>query len=146
METQYNARIVFLRVDNFLVVCLADKRQYRSVKPVGGLDNKRNKFFVSLGVEIFDLLTAVFLMPREVEIRAVMRSVYLAPAEREQEFDIASRLCVMGEFLMIVIAQMIFVKKTLSSLLPAIIPHRDVYTFAASSHRTNSTSPSTPTI
>ena len=59
-------------------------------------------------------------MLRKVEIRAVVRAVDLAPAEREQELDVARGLRVMRELLVVVEAQMFGGKTQILKILPAV--------------------------
>ena len=46
-------------------------------------------------------------MSRQVEVRSVVGAVYLAPAEREEELDVARGFRVVSELLMVVEAQML---------------------------------------
>lgn len=120
VQAQDDAHVVLLRVEHLLVVRLGEQREHRAVKAIGGFDDERDELLVRLGVEVLHLLTAVFLMLRKVEIRAVVRAVDLAPAEREQELDVARGLRVMREFLVVVEAQMFGGKTQILKILPAV--------------------------
>ena len=123
---EHHAGVVLLCVDNFLVICFAQQREYGSVESVGGFYNIGNELLVCLGIEIVHLLAAVFLMSRQVEVRSVVGAVYLAPAEREEELYVARGLGVVGELLMVVEAQMLgsyaeILKILLAELLEVVI-------------------------
>ena len=96
--------VVFLLVENLLVVSLAQKRENRSVKTVGRLDYKRDISLVRFRIKVFKLLSGILLMSRKVEIRSVVSTVDFTPAERKKELDIARGLCVVSEFFVVVIS------------------------------------------
>ena len=75
-EMKHHAGVVLLRVKHLFVISLAEQRKHRSVKAVGGFDNVGDELFVCVGVKVFQLLAAVFLMAREVKIGSVVRFIY----------------------------------------------------------------------
>lgn len=60
-------------------------------------------------------------MPRKVEIGSVVGAVYLAPAEREEKLDIARRLGVVGELLVVVEAEILGIDAEILVILSAVL-------------------------
>ena len=60
-------------------------------------------------------------MSCEVEVRSVMRTVDLAPTEREEKFDIASCLCIVSELLMIVETEMFLCNAEIHIILMTVV-------------------------
>ena len=57
-------------------------------------------------------------MSRQIEVRSVVGTVYLAPAEREEELYVARGLGVVSELLMVVEAQMLGSYAEILKILP----------------------------
>ncbi len=123
---QHDAHVVLGLVHKLLVVGLAQQREHGAVEAVGGLDDVGHEALGGEGVDVFELLAAVLLMAAEVEVGAVVGAVDLAPAEGEEELDVAGGLGVVRELLMVVVAQMLLRdaeghKELLAELLEVVV-------------------------
>ena len=103
MEMQYGTHISALQF--LFVVCGAEERQHHAVRAQGRLDDIRDVFLFHLIVKVAHVLTGHILMLRQVVIRTVRNAPQLAPAKREQEFDIRRSFAVEAEFFRRMIAQ-----------------------------------------
>ena len=121
LEVEHHAGVVLLRVNDLLVVRFAEYGEHRAVDAVGRLDDERDKALVRVRVEIVDALSAVLLMAGEVKVCAVVRAVDLAPAEREEKLDVARRAGIVGELLVVVIAQMLGVDAEVDVELASVL-------------------------
>ena len=105
MQVEDGAHVVFLRVHHLLVVGLAQQGQHGAVQAVGGLHDIGDIPLPGIGVQVLHLLAAVLLVAAQVEVGAVVGAVDLPPAEGEQELDVAGGLGVVGQLLVVVVAQ-----------------------------------------
>jgi len=92
METQNGPDVVLLRVNDLLVISLAEERKRHPVGAERRLDNIGDISLVCLGVEVVKRLSAGFLMSAEVVISSVGNAPKLAPPEREKVLDIGGSL------------------------------------------------------
>ena len=102
---KHHAGVVLFGVEDFLVISFAEQGENRSVKAVGGLDDVGDELLVCVGVEVFELLAAVFLVAGEVEVGSVVGAVDFAPAEWEEEFYVAGGFGVVSELFVVVVAE-----------------------------------------
>ena len=88
MQPQHHAGVVFLRIDNLLIVRLHQKGEGDAVGAERGLDDIGNIVFVLLLVKVGEVLAGMVLMLLEVVVGAVGNAPQLAPAEREEIFKV----------------------------------------------------------
>ncbi len=115
MEAHYNAGVVLLGVDNLLIVCFTQEGQGYSVGTQGRLDYIGKVFFIRRLVEVFKTLARGVLVLSEVKVGPVRNTPELAPAEREQVFDVGSGVRVVGEFLLLVVSELEVLRFDVSS-------------------------------
>ena len=94
MEMHHGTNIILLCVENFLVISAAQECQNDTVSTKRRLDNIRDVFLVLLWIEIGHILSGYILMLGQVIIGSVRDTPQLAPAKREQELKVCSRLAV----------------------------------------------------
>ncbi len=108
MQMQNGANIAALEL--FFIIRIAQERQNQTLHAYGRLHAIRNEFLVGGGIEVFKRLARMLGMLGQVVIRAVGHAPKLAPAEREQVFEVGGRLGIERQLfgLMVAQAQVVF--------------------------------------
>ena len=105
MKMQNRADIVFLLVQNLLVIGAAQESQYHPIRSQRRLDDIGDVTDIFLVVEISKILPGHLLMASQVIVGPVRDPPELSPAEGEQELDIRRRLAVEAQLLLRVIPE-----------------------------------------
>ena len=100
MKTQHDSRFHFTLFIRRLVfgIGFADQRQHRAIDPGARLDHMRNEFLFCFFIEIFQRLSARFLVLRQIVIGPVSHAFQLLPTEREIVLDVVSSLGIKSAF------------------------------------------------
>ena len=86
----------------FAIRCAHDTKEH-TVNTDRSFDYVRSIRLIQFRIEIFDALAGELLMLRQVEVSARVNTFHFFESERHQEFDISSGICVMSQFIVIVI-------------------------------------------
>ena len=105
MQPQNRSHVVFLRVQNFLVVGVRKEGEHGPLRAERRLDNVRDIFFVCGGVGIFHIFPAFRGVLLQIVVRSVGNAPQLAPAERKIVFEVCRRFGVETKLLFGVVAQ-----------------------------------------
>ena len=104
VQAQHRALVAAFQF--FFVVCVAQKRQCHAVCAQRGLHAIGDVLPAGERILVFKVFAAVLRVGFEVEVRAVGNAPQLAPAEREQEFDVCRALAVVRKLGLFVLAQL----------------------------------------
>ena len=105
MEAHYDAGVVLLCVDNFLVICFNKKRESHTVSTERGLDNVGDITLVGFGIEVSEILAGMLDVLGEVVVGSVGNAPKFAPAEREEVLEVGGCLGIEGKLLGLVVAK-----------------------------------------
>jgi len=92
-------------ISNIFIIGVAEESQYRPVDPGGGLNNIRQILFLSLFIDILQVLPGAVGMLGEVVISAAGNAFQFAPAHGEVELDIGAGQGIMGQLFFAMLAQ-----------------------------------------
>ena len=102
---QYYARFTILQL-LFTIGSRHDAEEH-AVYTNRGLDDVRGIAFVGFRVEILDVLAGELLMLGQVEIRTAVDAFHFLEAEGHQELDVRSRIGVVSQLVVVVVAVMV---------------------------------------
>ena len=105
MKAQDNACVILFSIDDLLVIGVAEESQRHTVGAQRRLNYIRNIVLVGLLVKIGQILPRMVNMLLEVIVRPVGNPPKLAPAKREEKFNVCSCLGIEGQFFLFVVAQ-----------------------------------------
>ena len=100
-QFQYNAALTIFQLF-FAISCTHDTEEH-AVHANWSLDHIRSIRLVQFRIEIFDALSWELLMLRQVKVRTWVDTFHFLEAEWHQEFNICSSICIVSQFIMIVV-------------------------------------------
>ena len=99
-QMQHHAGIATLEL--FLLIAVAHHAQEHAVHSDTGFDDVRCIALVCLGVKVFNLLTAVLGMLRQVKVGAAVNAFHLLKPKGHVKLDVTGRIGIVGQLLMVV--------------------------------------------